>query len=205
MHSSFHEWNGTWRFVGFMLLAYLENKSLGFMHLWRARDLGLRIFWHLCELSGFVRAAFCCYGCLYLENSVTKISVMHDYCSWCIRSVCNAVAIRFWWTLQEWMKRCGMQLHMSLPPTFLVEMPQDITVNPWGYSLKIESTYKLLRLKGLKFDICSVSWVPCPLFLLLVVHPVLDERNLRGDFYRVEFQWLCGDRQLCASWSTSRH
>lgn len=40
--------------------------------------MGLR-FWHLCELSEFVRAAFCCYGCLYLENSVTKISVMHDY------------------------------------------------------------------------------------------------------------------------------
>jgi hypothetical protein len=25
------------------------------------------------------------------------------------------------------------------------KMPKDITVNPWGYSLEIESTYILLR------------------------------------------------------------
>jgi hypothetical protein len=58
------------------------------------------------------------------------------------------------------MKRCGMQLHMSLPPTFLVEMPKDITVNPWGYSLEIESAYMLLRLKGLKFDIVACHEFP---------------------------------------------
>ncbi len=129
-----------------------RTRVLGFMHLWRGKDFGF-------TLLASVRAVWVCESCLLLLWLLISWKFSHEdfsnawLCSWCIRSVCNVVVIRFWWTLQEWMKRCGMQLHMSLPPTFLVEMPKDITVNPWGSSLKIESTYKLLRLKGLKFDI----------------------------------------------------
>jgi hypothetical protein len=35
----------------------VEDKSLGFMYLWRARAFGFLRFWHLCELYEFVRAA----------------------------------------------------------------------------------------------------------------------------------------------------
>jgi hypothetical protein len=45
------------------------------------------------------------------------------------------------------MKRCGMQFaHEFAARIFGGKMPKDIIViNPWGYSLEIESTYMLLR------------------------------------------------------------
>ncbi len=75
---------------------------------------------------------------------------------------------------------------------------------PLGLLLKNWEHLQVAKVERTQVWHCSVSWVPCPLFLLLVMHPVLDERNLRGDFYRVDYvgtdNYVRADPRADISW-----